>query len=129
MMKTVKHTIHSIGDTGGDFAKTIGSGTVDLAHRGGDFAKAIGSGTADLAQRFGIGSSSLAKRIGTRRGLLGIVVVAAAVGGSIMLVRYLRARKAAAETDITSDDLASGITSSTRHGKYAHPSSSIPGTH
>jgi hypothetical protein len=76
MMKTVKHTFTSIGDHSGDLARTIGSGT------------------ADLARRFGGGTAGLAKRIGPRRGLLGLAVLAAAIGGSVVLVRYLRARTA-----------------------------------
>jgi hypothetical protein len=109
MMKTVKETMYSIGDQSGEFAKTIGSGTVDLAHR------------------FGIGSAGLARRIGTRRGLLGLVAIAAAVGGSIVLVRYLRARKANAAVDITSDDVSNGLGAGARQGKY-NPSA-MPGSH
>jgi hypothetical protein len=109
MMKTVKHTIYSIGDQSGEFAKTIGSGTVDLAHR------------------FGIGSAGFAKRIGPRRGLLGLVAIAAAVGGSIVLMRYLRARKANAVADISSEDLSNGLSAGARPGKY-NPSA-MPGSH
>jgi hypothetical protein len=76
MMKTVKHTFTSIGDHGGDFARTIGAGTVDLARRVGD------------------GTTGLARRIGPRRALIGLAVAAVAVGGTIVLLRYLRARNA-----------------------------------
>jgi hypothetical protein len=75
MMKSVKHTIHTIGDRSGDFAKTLGSETVDLA------------------KRFGSETASIAKRVGPRRGLIGLAVLAAAIGGSVVLMRYLRARK------------------------------------
>src|SRR4051812_38112491 len=74
MMKTVKHTFNSIGDRSGDFARTIGSGTVDLAKRVGD------------------GSVSVARRIGPRNALIGLAVAAVAIGGSIVLIRYLRSR-------------------------------------
>jgi len=78
MMKTVKHTLHTIGDRSGDFA---------------DFARTVGSETTDLAKRFGHETSRFAKRVGPRRGLIGLAVLAAAIGGSVMLARYLRARK------------------------------------
>jgi hypothetical protein len=92
MMKTVKHTIYSIGDRGGDVARSVGSGTADLARR-------VGSGTADLA-----------KRIGPRRGLIGLAVLAAAIGGTVVLVRYLRARDAEEEigADGNTEDSTNG---------------------
>lgn len=74
MTKTVRRTFHSIGDRSGDIAKVIGGGTVDAA-------RWVGRGTADIATR-----------IGPKRGLIGLAVIAVAVGGSIILVRYLRAR-------------------------------------
>ena len=76
MMKTVKHTFTSIGDHGGELARTMGSGTVDLVRRAGT------------------GSASLARRIGPRNALIGLAVAAVAVGGTIVLLRYLRARNA-----------------------------------
>lgn len=76
MTKTVRKTFHSIGD------------------RSGDIAKAIGCGTADAARWVGRGTADMATRIGPKRGLIGIAVIAAAVGGTIILVRYLRARNA-----------------------------------
>jgi hypothetical protein len=78
MMKTVKHTLSSIGDHGGELVTTVGAGT------------------AGLARRLGGGTAGLAKRIGPRHALIGIAVAAAAIGGSIVVVRYLRARRAAA---------------------------------
>jgi hypothetical protein len=111
MMKTVKHTIYSIGDQGSDLVRTIGSDTVDLA------------------RRFGDGASTLAKRIGPKRGLIGLVVIAAAIGGSIVLVRYLRGRKANSEVDITSDDILDGVGTSSRHSSYSHATPPMPGAH
>jgi hypothetical protein len=90
MTKTVRNTFHSIGD------------------RGGDVAKAIGSGTADLALRFGRGTADLATRIGPRRGLIGLAVIAVAVGGSVVLVRYLRARAAEEQTAMDESGSSSG---------------------
>jgi hypothetical protein len=75
MLKTVKKTMHDIGDGTGYFAKRVGSETADLAKR-------VGSETAELA-----------KRIGPKRAIIGIAVIGVVVGGSIFLVRYLRARK------------------------------------
>jgi hypothetical protein len=75
MMKTVKHTFSTIGDRSGTIARTFGSET------------------ASLANRLGGGMASLARRIGPRRGLIGLAAVAAAIFGSVMLMRYLRARK------------------------------------
>lgn len=76
MTKTVRKSFHSVGD------------------RGGDIVKAIGCGTADAARWVGRGTADIATRIGPKRGLLGLAVIAVAVGGSIVLVRYLRARNA-----------------------------------
>lgn len=107
MMKTAKHTLHAISDHGSDLAHTIGSGTADLAKR-------VGSGTANLA-----------KRIGPRRGVISLVVMAAAIGGSIVLVRYLRARKANGAVDIHEDDIVSGAKApSARTGKST-PASAV----
>jgi hypothetical protein len=86
MMNMVRDTFSSIGDRGGDFARNVGSGTVDLARR-------VGSGTADLA-----------RDIGPRRALIGLAMAAVAIGGSILLVRYLRARRA--EADGLGDNMA-----------------------
>jgi hypothetical protein len=75
MMNTVRHTFHTIGD------------------RSGDIARSFGSGTAGLARRFGDGTASLAKDIGPRRALIGLAVAAIAIGGSVVLLRYLRSRR------------------------------------
>lgn len=87
MTKTVKHGLHAIGD------------------RSGDIARAFGSGTADVAKRFGRGTADLVDRIGPKRALIGLAVLAAAIGGSVVLVRYLRARSAEATLD--ADDMSS----------------------
>jgi hypothetical protein len=95
-MKTVKTTFYTLGDRTTDLARTIGDETVDLA------------------RRFGDGTTSLARRVGPRRGLIGLAVLAAAVGGSIMLMRYLKARNAeqanAAGDDATDEAGASSFT-------------------
>jgi hypothetical protein len=75
MLKTVKKSIYNIGDE-----------TADLAKR-------VSSGTADIAKRVGSGTAGLAKDIGMKRALVGLAVIGVIVGGSVFLVRYLRARK------------------------------------
>ena len=120
MMKTVKHTFYTIGDHSSDLARTIGSGTADLA-------RTLGSGTADFAKTLGSGTAHLAKRIGPKRGLLGLLAVAAAIGGTVVLVRYLRARNLnREELDVTASDVPNGKTSKR---SYGGASSSMPGTH
>jgi len=112
MMKTVKHTFSSIGDRGTDIA--------------GDLA----SGTVDLARRFGSGTAGLAKRVGPRRGLIGLAVFVAAVGGSVVLIRYLRSRRAA-EAAASNDDTFTSKPSS--YGSHTRPANSsgapVSGTH
>ncbi len=63
MLDTVKDTLGTFACNTRDFGKRVGSGTVDLAYR-----------------------------IGLKRGLIGAAIAAAAVGGTIVLVRYLKAR-------------------------------------
>lgn len=75
MMNTVRDTFSSIGD------------------RGGEITRSVGSGTAEIARRVGSGTASVARQIGPRRALIGLAIAAVAVGGSILVVRYLRARR------------------------------------
>ena len=70
-----------------DLVSNIGGSTAD-------FARMLGGNTADIAKRVGSGGAKLAKRVGPKRGLLGLALVAAAVGSGIYLARYLRARAA-----------------------------------
>jgi hypothetical protein len=72
-----------------DLVSNVGSTTAD-------FAKMLGGNTAGIAKRVGSGSVKLAKNVGPKRGLLGLALVAAAVGSGIYLARYLRARAAEA---------------------------------
>jgi len=116
MMKSVKHTIYSLGDRGGDFARAIGSDSYDLARR-------FGSGSADLAKHLGSGTADIAKRIGPKRGLIGLAVLAAAIGGTVVLVRYLRARNADAALDGESDEsVESRNQRNRRRGRAQHSS-------
>ena len=99
MMKTVKHTFSTIGDRSGGIARTFGAET------------------AGLARRFGGGTASLAKRIGPRRALIGLAIVAVAIGGSVMLARYLRARRVARErrTEGAGDDASASQDAKSRN--------------
>jgi hypothetical protein len=87
MRNMVRDTFSSIGDRGGEFARGVGAGTADLARR-------VGGGTADLAHQ-----------IGPRRALIGIAIAAVAIGGSILVMRYLRARRERDELDLGEEDL------------------------
>jgi hypothetical protein len=87
MMNTVRDTFSSIGDRGGEIARSVGVGTAGLARR-------VGSGTADVA-----------RQIGPRRALVGLAIAAVAIGGSILVIRYLRARREREELDLGEEDL------------------------
>ena len=87
MMEFAKDLVSNVGCATADFAKMIGGNTSDVAKR-------FGSNTADIAKRVGSGGAKLAKKVGPKRGLLGLALVAAAVGSGIYLARYLRARAA-----------------------------------
>lgn len=83
----VSDTFHHIGDRRGDLARGLGSGTVDIARR-------VGDTTVDIARRVGDGTVDIARRVGTRRALIGVAVAVAMIGGSMLLIRFLRARRA-----------------------------------
>jgi hypothetical protein len=85
MLNQVKNVMHTIGEETGDLAKRFGSGTADLAVR-------LADGTVVLGRRLGDGTIEVARKIGPTRGVIGLAVIAAAIGGSIFLVRYLRRR-------------------------------------
>lgn len=87
MMNTVRDTFSSIGD------------------RGGDIARSVGCSTAGLARRVGNGTASIARQVGPRRALIGLAIAAVAIGGSILVMRYLRARRERDELDLGEDDL------------------------
>jgi len=90
MMNTVWDTFSSIGDRGGDIARNVGQGTAHLARR-------VGGGTVDLA-----------RDIGPRRALIGLAIAAVAIGGSIAVMRYLRARCERDRQDLERDDYVVG---------------------
>ncbi|HEY0194258.1 MAG TPA: hypothetical protein VGC42_24250 [Kofleriaceae bacterium] len=98
----VKRTLNNLGDYTGDFANDAGKFARNFGGDTADLARRFGGDTADLARRFGDGTADLAKRVGPKRGLIGLAVLAATIGGSIMLIRYLKAR--AAEQAIDGDE-------------------------
>ena len=85
MLNTVKEIIYTVGDSTGSFAKSMGLTT------------------ADLAKNVGAGTVALAKDIGPKRALIGAAILAAAIGGGIVLVRYLRRRELERESMELSD--------------------------
>lgn len=86
MMNTVRDTFSSIGDRGGDIARSFGHGTAHLARR-------VSDGTVDLA-----------REIGPRRALIGLAVAVVAIGGTIAIMRYLRARRERENLGMETDD-------------------------
>jgi hypothetical protein len=86
------HFISTIGSTTGALAKRVGSGTVGIAQFAGDGATSLAKGTANLA-----------KKVGPKRGLIGLVAVGALVGGGIVLARYLKRRRFEQESMEASD--------------------------
>ena len=87
MRNTVRDTFSSFGD------------------RGGEIARSVGSSTADLARRVGTGSADIARQIGPRRALIGFAIAAVAIGGSILVMRYLRARRERDALELGEEDL------------------------
>lgn len=89
MMNTVRDTFSSIGD------------------RGGEIARSVGSSTAGLARRVGSGTAGIARQVGPRRALIGLAIAAVAIGGTILVVRFLRARRERDEVlDLGEEDLS-----------------------
>lgn len=108
MMATVKSVMHDIRDSTEDFAKRFGSGTAHLAKR-------VGSGTADVA-----------RKIGPKRALIGAAIVGAVIG-SVLLVRYLRARRVEVPLEAGSRDEEKAVKpqarQETKRGMAAHSAS------
>ena len=107
-MNTVKSAMHTIGDGTEYFAKRVGSGTADVAKR-------VGSSTAEVAKRVGSSTADLAKTIGPKRAIIEAVVIGGVVVGSILLMRYLRARKE--ELPLEGTDEQRQGRNAKRHGK------------
>jgi hypothetical protein len=68
-----------------------------------DFFGDVGATSAGYARRLGCSTSALARSVGPKRGAIALGVLGAGVG-AFFLVRYLRARKAAAELGTFDDD-------------------------
>jgi hypothetical protein len=54
----------------------------------------FGCATGGAAKRFGRRTADIAEDIGPKRGLIGLAILGAAIGGTFYLVRYVRARRA-----------------------------------
>ncbi len=138
MLNMVKHVFHNVGDTSGDLAhrirsvsgdlaKVVGGNAADIAkligEHSADIAKLIASNTSSAAKKVGSETADLAHRIGPKRGLLGFVALVAAVGGGVVLVRYLRSRQAEMyredESMEMSDQNAEGVVPHRRRGTRA----------
>jgi len=57
-----------------------------------DTFSTVGETTSDYARRMACGTTALARRIGPKRGIAALVILAAGVG-TAFLVRYLRNRR------------------------------------
>jgi hypothetical protein len=106
MLNTVKEVIYTVGDSTGSFAKSIGLSS------------------ADLAKTIGTRSVKIAKDIGPKRAIIGAAILVVAVGGGIVLMRYLRRRDAEAESMDASDAEGRGarnskITRAERRAQHA----------
>ena len=75
-----------------------GGGTAHLA-------RFVGEGTADLARKVGHGTADVARRVGPKRGIIGLVVLGAAIGGTFYLLRYLRSRQDDLESGTITDEM------------------------
>lgn len=109
MMATVKDFVSSIGAN--KFARRVGGQTADFAKTFGsnaaDFAKHAGGSAAGLAKVAGGSAVVLAKKVGPKRGLIGLGVIAAAVGG-YFIVRHLRAHREEIEESLEAGEAAIG---------------------
>ena len=144
MLNMVKDLMHSFeggsdvakrgGHRNADLAKRIASDSAKLARQVGydsavlarrfgdetaDVAKRVGSTTADIAKRVGSNTAELARRVGPKRGLIGLVLLAAAVGGGVYLVRYLRARSAELDESETTGEEGTETQGRRRKGSRA----------
>ena len=86
----------------------------------GDLARSFASGSTDLARRVGGSAADVARRIGPKRVLIGLAIAGVVVGGTILLVRYLRDRDD--EKDAANDTDATTKVAEARHTDgVAHP--------
>jgi hypothetical protein len=69
-----------------------------------DFMGDVGATSAGYARRLGCSTSALARRVGPKRGGIALGVIAAGIG-AFFLVRFLRARAAAAEVETADDNV------------------------
>jgi hypothetical protein len=107
MMKQARNFTHTIADGASDFAKRAADVTSDAAKRAAD-------ATTDLA-----------KAIGPKRGLIGLAAIGVAVGGTILVRRYLRNR-----SDVIASEGDQGFAvTNKKNRKVAKPSDRGAHTH
>ena len=91
----------------------------DIGCEASDLAKRFGGGTKDVAKRVGRRTADLADDIGPKRALIGLAILGAAVGGTILVVRYVRAKRAEQLVDI--EPTSEGVMPQRRkHAKSMH---------
>ena len=85
-----------LGAHSAELAKEIGAHSAviakDLGAHSAVLAKRVGAETAKVAKRVGAGTVKVASQVGVKRGLAGLAILGAVIGGSIMLARYLKRR-------------------------------------
>jgi hypothetical protein len=87
----------------------------------GDLAKRFGSGTSRVAKRVGRRTTDLVDDIGPARALIGLAVIGAAIAGTVLLVRYVRTKRAEQLVDVEPVDPMTGGTAGVTHrGKHSH---------
>lgn len=102
MLDQVKEVIYSVRDSTSSIAKSLGITT------------------ADIAKSAGMGGVGLVKILGARRVLLGAGLLSVAVGGGVIVVRYLR-RREQAELDEESMEASDAAMDDRRGGKLDRP--------
>ena len=95
MLNNVKDFVEDIACRASDFASSVGKDSSKLARR-------VGKDSGKLARRVSKATVKTARDIGPQRALIGLAIAGAAIGGTVVLVRYLRSKKAEAELETES---------------------------
>jgi hypothetical protein len=105
MMASVKDLVSNFGCASSDLAKRFGSSDIakNVSGSAVDLARNVSGSAVDLAKNVSGSAAKLAKKVGPRRGLIGLAVVGGLIAGTVVLVRYLRARQ---ENDLSEEELA-----------------------
>ena len=95
MLNNVKEFVEDIGCRASDFAKSVGKDSGKLARR-------VGKDSGKLARRASKAAANTARDVGPTRALIGLAIAGAAIGGGVVLVRYLRSKRAEARIEAES---------------------------